>query len=562
MNADGRRGARAGTEDRRQSPSSAVELLAPGRGNETQLGRGSFPVKPFLVKRGLAGVTTSQVNCIAASAALSVAFAVAWFIFAMKRRFDAIKSASKRVVVIGGGFAGMQIVKDLASACEVTLLDTRDYFEYTPGVLSALVGGGPLRHSVGNSSRAAKLDRNGGGRNSSDAREGAKARIKKLQRSLREVAPGKANVVHVNSPHALTVRHGVIDISRGEQGLPDDKIHWDYLVFATGSLYSSPIKPASFQPEGSVAKDAVSSGRCLHFADTAARMGRASHILVVGGGVVGVELAAEFALSNGRAPQRITLAHKAPRLLDNLPADASDRATRWLKQHGVDVLLGEKFVLASAEEDEGHKTIHKRYVGEHSGKVIVPDEVIITAGARPATDFLRQNSTIPDTDDACRPPVLHVPLDAGGGIRIEKDTFRVDCRLSNRKTENWEESAEQLSVFCVGDAASKSPERYLASFAHWEAEYVAHNILRDIDGSVHGHSRGTALKKFTPPPRLMCISLGPWDGIFIWGDRVLLSGIIAGMVKLGIEMWFKNFWPAPYAVAKLLPHMKQDEISP
>ena len=55
----------------------------------------------------------------------------------------------EKVVVIGGGFAGMQAVFDLAKTCDVTLVDTKAYFEYTPGALSAMLGGGPMRRYKG-----------------------------------------------------------------------------------------------------------------------------------------------------------------------------------------------------------------------------------------------------------------------------------------------------------------------------------------------------------------------------------------------------------------------------
>lgn len=529
---------------------SVAELLGPRCSEEPRaLACSIAPAKPtpMFMTPGVVGITSfnSSWFLAACTSATLATFIAAWWCFSMiNSRFAAVK---KRVVVIGGGFAGMQIVKDLSFTCEVTLLDIRDYFEYTPGVLAAIVGGGPLRHGVGTSGRAARLDRDGGGRKSpeppSTTREGATARIGQLQRSLRSVAPKKANILHVASPSSFTLRCGTIDVSSGEGSTPDVIINWDYLVFATGSTYPAPIKPAVVQlPEGDEMPESTSVNRREYFADAAVRVGRATHVLVIGGGVVGVELAAELALATGRAPQRVTLTHKASRLLDNLPCAASERATRWLKRHGVHVLVGEKLVQKTNEEEESRGCTMKplKYVGERSGVVVTPDEVIVASGARPATDFLlRSSQKLSPTESM--PPLLNVPLDVGGGIQIDKDTLRVDCGIAGVES-------HKPQVFCVGDAASKPSERYLASFAHWEAEYVSHAILRDVDGR-------TLTKKFEAPPRLMCISLGPWDGIFIWGDRLVWTGVTAGMTKLVLELWFKNFLPAPYSVARFLPHM-------
>ena len=70
-------------------------------------------------------------------------------LFSARFRYrTAYRSVRKRVLIIGGGFAGLQVVKDLAKKCEVTVVDVRDFFEYTPGVLSALVGGRPLQRGL------------------------------------------------------------------------------------------------------------------------------------------------------------------------------------------------------------------------------------------------------------------------------------------------------------------------------------------------------------------------------------------------------------------------------
>ena len=45
----------------------------------------------------------------------------------------------KKVVVIGGGFAGAYIARHLEKDFDVTLIDTKDYFEFTPGILRTIV---------------------------------------------------------------------------------------------------------------------------------------------------------------------------------------------------------------------------------------------------------------------------------------------------------------------------------------------------------------------------------------------------------------------------------------
>ena len=45
----------------------------------------------------------------------------------------------KRLVVIGGGFAGLTIVRALCTEFQVTLIDSKPFFEFTPGILHTLV---------------------------------------------------------------------------------------------------------------------------------------------------------------------------------------------------------------------------------------------------------------------------------------------------------------------------------------------------------------------------------------------------------------------------------------
>lgn len=120
----------------------------------------------------------------------------------------------------------------------------------------------------------------------------------------------------------------------------------------------------------------------------------------------------------------------------------------------------------------------------------------------------------------------------------------MDCNVHGVVTEDGS-SEEQPEIYAIGDCAAKPADQYLASYAHWEAEYVASRILR---GAVAG--------SYKCPPRLICVSLGPNDGLIIWGDRILRGGFFAALFKLVIEFWFKNFLPAPYGIFRHLPNFR------
>ena len=495
-----------------------------------------------------------------------IACAAAWFVHVRKRYLEAFASVHKRVIVIGGGFAGMQVVRDLSKRCEVTLIDVRDFFEYTPGVLGALVGGGPCRWMTGRGDHHIVIDGDlpEPGEVPIRNRDGmAAARLGELHRTFSDVAPKQARLLQV-APERYSLRLGAVDISNADECSVKETVLWDYLVLATGSSYPAPLKPASAHQTGRVrARQIMRQNRVEGFAAAAVQISRAKHVLVIGGGVVGVELAAELAITAGRAPQRVTLVHSRKRLMDNLPVEASERARRWLERQGVEVIVGERF-LPLKEGNVGERTTSAGhcYEGETSGRVLYPDEVLFAGGAKPETSSLRHvgfqlGKQVIDSS----PHHLQIPIDVGGGIKTDENTLQVDCGITRVSSENGT-GDRPVKVFCIGDAASKPQERYLASFAHWEAEYVSGAILADINQKALPHkSRAVSVKPFKPPPRLLCISLGPWNGMFIWGDHVLCTGILSAFVKLGIEVWFKNFFPAPYFLARLIPRWDRTNVS-
>jgi hypothetical protein len=177
----------------------------------------------------------------------------------------------------------------------------------------------------------------------------------------------------------------------------------------------------------------------------------------------------------------------------------------------------------------------------HSGTTITPDEVIVATGARPATEFLSES----EVSDDVNPEHIKVPLDGSGRIRVDPKTFRVDCKFCGTLADDGS-SEQQPEIYAIGDCVAKPADQYLASYAHWEAEYVASRILR-----------GAVVGSYKCPPRLICVSFGPNDGLIIWGDRILCGGFLAAVFKLIIEFWFKNFLPAPYSIFRHLPMLRE-----
>jgi len=154
------------------------------------------------------------------------------------------------VVIVGGSFAGLACARSLASHAKVTLVDYKTYFEYTPGVLRCYTDPSYLDRIT------CALPRS---RNAFIAAEAVGVR-------------GGALIVRETGPVP----------SSEERAVP-----FDFLVLAAGSTYAQqPIKPSTSEP--------TLDERRAAWVLAASRLSRASTVAVVGGGAVGVELAAEI----------------------------------------------------------------------------------------------------------------------------------------------------------------------------------------------------------------------------------------------------------------------------
>ena len=440
---------------------------------------------------------------------------------------------SKKVVVIGGGFAGMQAVFDLSKTCEVTLVDTKAYFEYTPGALSAMVGGGPMRRYKGS--------------------ENSGERIGKLHRSYEKMCERVgARFAHAADDGVKSVCEEYVSVrTAGEEGEENKKLEYDYLIIATGSNYggsTSGIKPMGGTP-GEGAKTGYA--RQKTFQRDAERVAMPSSrkdndnisndeqtTLIVGGGVVGVELAADIACVRAKGKRNATnvvLAHDKNRLLDTLPKSASEYVEKWFKKKNVRVELGQRFERVNGETSPPSSSSSSSYVGSKDKSVkIEAKETIFAVGSKPSTNFLSfENPTVLLSAAEAKKnnePILEIPLSKLGYIERDPKTLQV-IGFEN--------------IYAVGDCAMKPPGQFLASFAHWEAEYVATRIKKDQQRKQND--------EYSLPPRFMAISLGPWNGLFLWGNLVLCKGVLAAIVKFLVELWFSNFFPAPYALLRRLP---------
>jgi len=284
------------------------------------------------------------------------------------------KSKFPRVVIVGGGFGGLQVAKKLEDKpVEVLMVDKHNYHTFQP-LLYQVATGSLEADSIAFSLR----------KNFSD------------QKNFRF---RNAEVTGVNT------EKNTIDTTIGE--LP-----YDYLVIATGSTtnffgnkdiehFSMPMKsiPEALNLRSLILQN-IEEAVLL---TTKAEREPYLNFVLVGAGPTGVELAGALAeLRNHiltcdypeleKEHMSVYLVDFLPRVLGAMSEEASKGAQQFLKKMGVDVLTGVKVESYDGSEIkfEGGKTIRTKNVIWSAGVMgVVPDGIgknIIERGNRIRTD--------------------------------------------------------------------------------------------------------------------------------------------------------------------------------
>lgn len=131
------------------------------------------------------------------------------------------------------------------------------------------------------------------------------------------------------------------------------EVAYDYLVVSTGLRRAWPVVPQSLRRkqyllEAGAHIDAARACGPASGSSPADDDGAAPGVVVVGGGAVGIEMAAELKLVHPAT--RVTLVHSRDRLLSSepLPDECKDRALELLREAGVEALMGRR--LAGTRE--------------------------------------------------------------------------------------------------------------------------------------------------------------------------------------------------------------------
>ena len=365
---------------------------------------------------------------------------------------QAARGRRQAVVIVGGSFAGLRAQSALSDDFDVTVVDYKDYFEYLPGVLRLFVR--PSHHHA-----------------------------------LTFPIPRQRNKFVLARVTEIGTTAVKIEGDDARESIP-----FDYLLLACGSTYPCPpVRPTS--------GEAMLPSRRQRWKRAAADLAAATSVLVIGGGPVGVELAAEIA--SAHPSMRLTLVTAAQTLCAEMPPQVGVVVRRWLEERGVTLHFEERAEPAS----------DSRGCMLSDGKLIVADIVYQCTGGAPETSALRANWT----------------LDRRGHATVNKHLQLLGA------------ATETPHIYAIGDmialpADATCTHTGLGHTAELNAHVAAENVRRSSGGNALLEYPDGAVGSHLAP-RVYCISLGEADGVLVFNGLVA-SGMIAAIAKRLIE-WTK-----------------------
>ncbi|MCB2203500.1 NAD(P)/FAD-dependent oxidoreductase [bacterium] len=378
----------------------------------------------------------------------------------------------RRVVVLGGGFAGAYCAQQLErrvdrSATEIILIDKRNYFVFYPLLVEAGTGSLEPRHAV-----------------------------VALRHFLKHTVfrMGRVQSIDFDQRRVRFMQEDPFD---------SGELEYDHLVIALGSVTNLPpvegLREHGFELKQ--LRDAVAlrdrAIQLLELADATddeAKRRALLHFVVVGGSFTGVEVAGEFDVflkeasrdyANVRASDcRITLLEMQDRILPALDEELSAYASEQLSRRGVDIRTGQTV-----------SSVHRDHAMCSDGERLDAHTLIWAAGIAPA------------------PLISHldVPTDERGYILCERD-----LRVKGHE-----------AIWAIGDCAvniDANGDAYPATAQHAvrQAEAAAKNIAAVLRGEKASpcdiKPRGTlaALGCRTAVARIFGIKLSGFPAWFLW----------------------------------------------
>ncbi|HRH57785.1 MAG TPA: NAD(P)/FAD-dependent oxidoreductase [Chitinophagales bacterium] len=337
-------------------------------------------------------------------------------------------TGQKRIVIIGGGFGGIEVAKHLRNQdIQIVMLDKHNYHCFQPLLYQVATGGlepGSIAYP--------------------------------LRKFMQDIPNGIFRLAEVRN----------IDVASQRIHTDIGDLHYDYLVIATGSTtnffnFSKEVSGKMMQMKDIPQALNLRSFILENFEEALLTYDESKkeeliNISIVGGGPTGVELAGALGeMRKSILPKdypeidftkmQIHLFESGDRLLGAMHPENSEKVLKYVKNFGVNVWLN----TMVTDYDGDELTIA-------DGKKIKCETVIWTAGVKgnPVGGFTAENII--------------------GGNRIEVDAY---CKVKNYE-----------NIYAIGDVASMISEKFpkghpmVAPVAIQQGELVAKNIIAMLKG--------------------------------------------------------------------------------
>ncbi|MBX5476383.1 MAG: NAD(P)/FAD-dependent oxidoreductase [Clostridia bacterium] len=291
----------------------------------------------------------------------------------------------------------------------------------------------------------------------------------------------------VQPPHRLVIdRVAAIDAAARVVRCERTEVPYGWLIVALGSIPEYYGVPGA-KEHGVPLTDLRSARRLRNRLAGLAERRPDARVIVVGGGLTGVQLAAEIAESDPGL--QVTVVDAGPQIMPGFEPELVEAAVRTLESKGVRLLTGRAIV----EVDGEHVTLEG---GETRGY-----DLLVWAGGVRANPVVRASG---------------LPVTRG-------DRGLVDAHLRCTADER---------IFLAGDCSAPTDPATgrvvppTAQMAVQEGRLAARNVCRAM--------RGEPLEAFVPRQRGVFASLGRHEGVGRWG-RESLYGVPAMVIKRLVE---------------------------
>lgn len=342
-----------------------------------------------------------------------------------------------RLIIVGGGFCGALIAKKLEKIedIKVCLIDKKEFFEYKPG--------------------------------------------------LPKIMTDKTYVEKIKIPYTEFLKNTKIICGNVKSIKPkivatqNEKYYYDFLVICCGIQYPIFIKNQ---------KDVFTITDINQTKEAADKLEKSKEILVIGGGLIGVEAVGE--IIHKWPEKKVTIVHSKNRLIERNPKHASDFVKKFFEKQNVEIIFNERVV----------KHTSNLFITDKN-REIKADMAIWSAGIKCDTSFMNGFKE---------------------SIFTKKDFLKVDRCL---RLDGFN------SIFVGGDIAGIIEEK-TAQNSERHAKLIANNIKKSI--------KNKNLSKYYILKGPLSISLGKRKGIFVFRNYSF-SGVIPIYIKNIIEWYFLRF---------------------